>query len=349
MNFINWNLFFWLILIIISISIFIGFIIFIIKKIKNKNNKVKGDNQNNAQDENMKNLNTNKIKITIFRPISKDSVAQVGQPFIAEEKMDKNGNTIVLNEDKNFKEEFNFSIERVYEVMDFSLKLRNKTLTEKAKILDERIIKQENLLLEIENDTELNIKYNYNDEDLKLKQLKVYRDSLKKEKQGNYMRFGTGGVRMYEFVSIDGILYPYFFGCNFFRVYPDLLIKKKIFNSENTIFNNENFKMLNQSLTWIPVILLIIGMLLTTSGAYWNYKNYQASNDMNLKINQGVLTCQNVQAGITSNYGNMLDEYMKMKKDELEMLKKNQVDSNIIDNSKKNLIIDPSNIIPNKK
>lgn len=319
---------------------------FLVKRLTGKKkDKSKPQDQQQAVDSEIQNLNSNKLRITIYRPVSDDLVAQVGNTIIAEEKKDANNSVLVINEEKKFKEDFNFSQDRIYEVMDFSLKMHNKTNKEKANILDKKIQEQEDLIISIEDDVELNKTHNFRDEEVKLRQMKVFRDSLRRERKGNYVRLGQGGIRQYEFVTIDGILYPYFFGARFYRVYPDLTVKKKIFNHENTVFKNETANLLNKNMNWIPVVILAIAIAFLLGNIYWTYKLSQSETDIALAANQGAITCENTLAAITKNYGGAVEDYLAIKKEELETLKKNQNNNNNNPNTNTNIKIDPTDLL----
>lgn len=299
--------------------------------------------KDNAQDKEIQNVNTNLLKVVIFRSISDNLVAQVGDPVICEEKKDDNNNLLVINQKANFKEDFSFSIDRIYEIMNFSLQMQNKTKKEKYIKLSESIKDQEALLRSIDEDVTLNQQYNYRDEELKLRQLKVFRDSLKRETQGNYMRLGKGGIRQYELIAVDGILYPYFFGSKWFRVYPDLTVKKKIFNHENSVFKNETAALFKNALNWITVVTLIIGLLLCVVGGGMLVYDHKYNSELNLKANQGAITCTNALSTITKNYGGIVNDYMQVKQIELEKLKKDEnPNNNKVDIG--SIIIDPSKI-----
>lgn len=293
------------------------------------------------QKEEAQNINTNKLKIVIFRYMGEDLAVQVGKPIIAEEKKDSNNNLLAINEGANFKEDLNFSVDRIYEVMNFSLKMQNKTNNEKALILKEEIKKQEELLLEIENTPEMNANHNFRDEELKLKQLKIFYDSLRKEKKGNYMRLGEGGIRQFEFVAIDGILYPYFFGAKRFRVYPDLLVKKKIFNHENTVFKNETAALFQNTMNWMLVVLYIIAVVLIVANVMVGYWTWDKSSDMDIAINRGSETCLNALGTFTANYGTALNDYMKYKSSQTINQTKT---TNIIKNEIPIINIDPNKL-----
>lgn len=335
-----------LVLLVIAVIFF-----FVIRNGKSKTTKktakVENSKDKNALDKEIQNISTNNVKIIVWRSMGEDLVAQVGKPIIAEERKDENNNLLVIHEEANFKEDFNFSIDRVYEIMNFSLKLQNKTNREKAIELKKEMKIQEALLIDLDIDIDKNKEFNYRDEEVKLKQLKIFYDSLLKEKKGNYMRLGEGGIRQYEFIAIDGILYPYFFGSKRFRVYPDLTIKKKIFNHENSIFQKETAILQQGILNWIMIVVMGLGILMCGMGGFMMYKGYYKVSDISLQANQGAITCTNTLAQLQSQYGGVIQEYMSAKQTEIQNIKNDEVDinNNAINNAIQGAInIDPSKI-----
>jgi len=286
-----------------------------IQKVQLKEKELDEDNQTDAEKQKAA---TNKLKILIWRPVGADLMIQVGKPLIVEEKPDSSGNLIAINEEKRFKEDLNFSKDRIYELMEYDLGLQNIDKKEKLIILNEKIKDQENIVKKINLNVEENKNYNALDEEKKLKQLKVYFYSLQKEFNGNYMRLGFGGIRQYEFVAVDGVLYPYIFGSKFFRVYPDLISKKKIFNQENTIFRNEAAALFNKHLPMAALITLVVGLILIGIGTAMIVYDNEESDKLNAMANQGSVICTQTLSQITKNYGGIINDYMQVKQSELD-------------------------------
>lgn len=295
-----------------------------------------------ANDPKTQQVGTNQIKVTIFTDLGGGLVAQVGDPIICTEKPDEHTNLLVINEERNFKEDFNFQKDRIFETLEFALKIQNKNRNERKQIISVEIKKQEELVNSLKTNKELNAKYNYQDESYKLRQLKVMREALQMETFGNYMRLGKGGIRQFEFVAIDGILYPYFFGSQWYRVYPDLQIKKKIFNQENTIFRNEIGKLQGNILNWMMIIVLVVGILMMGLAGWMMNHAYTKNGEITLTANQGAISCTNTLASINSNYATIIEDYQELKAQQTESIK-NAQNPNI--NTGGNLIIDPNNII----
>lgn len=322
---------------------FFGFVVYQIRKsvTKSKDPKpaeAKGDNE---VDPETQSLGTNLMKVFIWRDMGGGLVTQVGDSILCQEKPDEHTNLVVVNEAKNFKEDFNFQKDRIFETLEFSLRTKGKSKKDKALLIANEINTQEELVNSLKADKKKNAQYNYNDENQKLRQLKVLRESLQMETVGNYMRLGKGGVRQFEFVAIDGILYPYFFGSKWYRVYPDLLIKKKIFNQENTIFRNEIGNLQKNILNWLLIIGLIVGFAMGALGAWMMTHAYSQNTEVTMIANQGALSCANTLAGINANYGAIINDYQKLKQKQTDNIKKSEIPSI----TSGGLTIDPSKIL----
>ena len=290
--------------------------------------------QKQKEKENLEEISTNTIKIRIFRSVGSDLVTKVAE-FTAQEVLDENNSLIVINEDYKFKEDFGFQKDRVYESMELQLKLKNKDKRTRYELITKAIQEQEKLIEDLETNSDKNKDYNYQDEVLKLRQLRVLRDSVKKETNGSYMRLEKNGVKCYEFLSIDGILKPYFFGSTDLRVYPDLQTKKKLFNSENTIFQNEHN--IGGYINWVSIILIGIAVLFVFGNAFWSFQLYSKSSEIGMEINQGALICSNSLAEIHRTYGVVLQDFINIRREERE----NNI--NINDNNiNSGIVLDPN-------
>lgn len=332
--------------IVLGIGVF-AFIVYLIMKVKNsmgksKDPKPKKEVADSKKNDDTAQTGTNLMKVIIWRDMGGGLVTQVGDPIMCQEKPDEHTNLVVMNEEKGFKEDFNFQKDRIFESLEFSLKTKGKTNQEKQKLINGAIKTQEELVNNLKIKKELNKEHNFNDENQKLRQLKVLRAALQMETAGNYMRLGKGGVRQFEFVAIDGILYPYFFGSKWYRVYPDLLIKKKIFNQENTIFRNEVGAIQKNILNWLLIIGLVVGCIMMGTGAWMMKHAYSKNTEVTMAANQGALSCANTLASINANYGTIIQDYQGLKKQQTESIKNPQIP---ISNSGGGLIIDPSKIL----
>jgi hypothetical protein len=294
--------------------------------------------------EETKHVSASKVYVKVYRKLGKELYSLAAE-FEAVETNDKDTNRITINQEKMFKEDTNFTLNRVYENLYYNLELEGKEYKKQAELLKNKIKEQKSFLKKFESDDEqerikLNTKYNFPDEELKLTQLNVLQESLKYQKLGTYVRLGKGGVRTYEFVSIDGVLYPFIFGGKYPRAHPDLTVKKKIFNQENTIFKQQTGLDQNKTLMWMIIIFIGICMLWSCGLGFWTYKNWQESNNLDLKINGAGITCNNNMATLSSKWTIVIDDYLELRKSEIEILKKNENDINI--NNNNNNIVSPN-------
>ena len=289
-------------------------------------------------------INTNKVKVIIWRSIGKDLYALASE-FEAVERPDQNTNLIVTNEDKRFKEEVNFSKDRVYEILEYNLELVGKDIKTQQTILDKKIKERETLIKKFESEADderekVNKKYNFQDEDAKLRQMRVLRDSLKYQKLGAYERIGKNGIRQYEFESKDGVLYPFVFGgTKSPRAHPDFTVKKKIFNHENTVFNQQLGLDANKILTWISIIMIGIACIWSLGNGFWTYKIVMHEEETNARIDSAGIACNNAMAVLTKNYANYVSSYPQLVQD-IENLKNNKDTNN---NKNSEIVINPNN------
>lgn len=240
------------------------------------------------------------IKVKVYRSTGGGGLSLAAK-FQATERQDKNTNLFAINEEKRFKEDLDFTTDRVYDWINTDLALNGKKTSIKAEKVKEKIKAQEKVIKDIEGDVKLNAKYNFPDEEKKLKQYKIFLESLKKDKRGTYMLYEESGIRTYYFKSVDGILYPYWWGENAMRVDPDLTTAKKIFVHENMIFKNEHSKF-QTAFNWTSIIMLVIGVLFLIGGAWLTYGHTEDMYSMAADVNEGNIKCTNTLALCTEKY-----------------------------------------------
>lgn len=280
-------------------------------------------------------VTSNSVKIEIYSKISEDLMGLKAE-FFAIENNDKDTNRVTTNEDKFFKENLAFSRDVTLDALEYTLEIEQKSKKEKLVILDKKIKEQKELIRKFEQEPKdgeenINAKYNYENEYLKLRQLNVIRDGLKKAKRGAYMRL-KNGIKTFEFVGVDGVLYPYFFGGNFYRAYPDFEIKKKIYNREQTLLDQQMKVGKEGMMNWIYIFatVLVVSIMLNVGFGYFLW---DSSQDRNMEINQAGINCNNAMASISNTYGDVVTEYFELKAREMESIKSNQNPNNNIDNS----------------
>ena len=72
----------------------------------------------------------------------------------------------------------------------------------------------------------------------------------------------------------------------------------------------------------------------------WTYKVWIADRDIEMRINAPTVSCNNALATMTNKFGVVIDEYLELRSDEIEILKKNE---NTINSKSNNNVISPSN------
>lgn len=192
-----------------------------------------------AQEEKqLKDISSNKILVRVFKDFGSNT-AILKAEYEAEERRDAYNNLISVNKQFLHDEDTDFSIDDVYHDMQVLLEFKNKSKGEKTKLLDTKIEYQEEMLKYLDKFPELNAKFNYADENLKLhdyRLLKEYTENIIGE--GAYFTIEKG-MRVYSFDSVDGFLVPVWRGVANHSQYPDHTRKKKIVIQEDIILKQE--------------------------------------------------------------------------------------------------------------
>lgn len=235
------------------------------KKDKNKDNKI---NINKDEVSKNKRLTGNQIKVKVYGLLNGTPVERA--VFDAELIRDKNNNTVIFNEDMDFKEEMPGIQDTL--VSDILYKLKSRGNSKKAQLemlnkateRQEKIIKNEKdgyikkLVTVIDKDTnqeikkEEKIKINIQTEMSKLRILKCSKYALDhKDGEGFFESIDIEGNRVLSYVLIDGELIPYWFktpsesGEPVILV-PDVVGRKKFYKEAET----EAIQDFNESVDW---------------------------------------------------------------------------------------------------
>jgi len=288
--------------------------------------------------DNFESTTHNKIQIKVYRQVSQGLLG-LAAVIDAEERKDNNDNLFAINEENNFKEDLDFTIDRVYQTMNIELGLMGMTnKMDKLQKIAKEIGKQTAIVKKILADVKENENYNLSDEEAKLKQLRILADNIKrKDEKGAYCKL-ENGIRVYSFTVIDGILYPEFHGTTSHRSHPDLTVKKRIFNHEKKIFADENGGPTTK-LIMLGIILCGIGALMVIIGGILNYIYLSESNEMNERINAAPLSCSNTLATCTQAYEELSRQCLTG-----EAII--ETTNNINNEKPNNVIVDPTKLIP---
>jgi len=190
------------------------------------------------EEKKLKDISSNKILVRVFKDFGSNT-AILKAEYEAEERRDAYNNLISINKQFLHDEDTDFSIDDVYHDMQVLLEFKNKKKEDKIKLLDKKIIYQEDLIKYLDKFIELNAKFNYADENLKLQDyrlLKEYTQNITGE--GAYFTIEKG-MRVYSFDSVDGFLVPVWRGVANHSQYPDHTRKKKIVIQEDIILKQE--------------------------------------------------------------------------------------------------------------
>lgn len=282
-------------------------------------------------------INTNEVVIKVGVSHGGD-VRHVKDTFIAREEKDGFGGLEFVEEKREFREDVNFEKEDLYNEMVILLELKDKDINEQLRELEKRIDKQKKLLSYLDKHIELNGTFNYADEALKQKDLLILYNHIKTidEKRGAFYELDEKGRRVYTFMKKDGFLYPVWHGSNNFSNYPDYTRKKKIFNSEKAIFENEWGKYWENRINVSSILILSITFLiLLIANMYGGYKLYEKHNDLDNQIHGAAYQC----AEYTSQVN---EEITKFLSNEIVQSKIKQTDEeyNILKQQEREKVID---------
>lgn len=241
------------------------------------------------KDDNKKNIERNKkktgddIRIRVWRLENETYVELSGSPFIASLEKDESHNTIILNEDKDFKEEFPGLHDPL--VSDILYKLESSQLSREGQIkkVNDAITKQNKILAEEKNgkvpekDNEGNIvnddngkpkykKVNKITEEHKLRLLKCAKYALENMKgsRGIFEKIESDGMRTLEYLVQDGNLYPFWHKTPMTEGEPVILVpdvvQRKKFWKESTEEALDDYNA-SQNTMWAKILGIAKGAL----------------------------------------------------------------------------------------
>lgn len=211
--------------------------------------------------EDLSKTSSNKVLIKVFKDFGSDTQYLKAQ-YEAVERRDIYNNLVSINEKWQHNEDIDFLMEDVYRAIETTLEFKNYDKEEKIKLLDGKIKKQETIIKYLEKFVNLNAIYNYQDENLKLRDFRILRKHIKThDEKGSYFTI-EHGVRVYSYNSMDGFLIPIWHGVDNYTQYPDHTRKLKItiqedqrMRQELAMFNRD--KKIGNILT-IGIIMVII-------------------------------------------------------------------------------------------
>lgn len=281
------------------------------------------------------NLSSNVVSIKILTEFG-GNIPMVVMEFEATQERDSYHNLVLLNEDHNFKEDLEVVKSEIIEDLKYKLNFIGKSEDKKLKIVDEAILRQEQLLIKLKSHDYVLTKekskekeyFNKIDEQNKLNKLKILKESVKSEGEGSYEAINRDGMREYTYTLKQGLLYPVFYNSCKNTLYPAIDSKKKIYKEEQDALKQEYLDELGGTGTGLFRNVIIAGMvtafLATLLAMYWGFsyagdmaKSYDDSEMA--KIERAATICQQQITESTVKYRNLLDNYNSCKWDVIKL------------------------------
>lgn len=300
-------------------------------------NQNQNQNQNKAKEQQAKTddeirLATNTIKVRVYKTGVGD--INMADRFFATLRRTSANNIEAVSEDKNFREDLDFTRDSVYKLLNIQLGLEKETHEKKIEILKGRVRKQRELVKTIVSDVDKNKKYNEPDQRVLLTDLEILLEHTRRIRGfGTYYKTESG-VKTYEFIVKDGVLVPYWQGISTNSAHPDLTVKKKIYVTEKQVFNAEN-NLKDKIWNWATVVAVIAIVVLLLGNGYWMFKNYKTAQEINMDLNSGAKMCAD-----TCNQAVSKCALIKMG------VNAQTTEKDIKNKNDNNIIVDPTGIIP---
>jgi len=244
------------------------------------------------KDELSKNKNIAKNETIIIIKRLMGNIPVTVARFKANQERDNDFNLVLINKDEsNFKEDISITQNKLIDLLKYKLDLTGKTKEEKIKLIDVAISSQEKLLKQIKsedpslktpnpNDSEDAITKNIIDEDYRLCTLKTLRFTVKHDGAGSYEEINEDGYKQIMFVSIDGILYPYFHSSTNVTLHPDISSKRKIHKERGDMIEadylNENKGIFSG---WFLHIMKFLIVALLVFNMWWTFDLLEARQE----------------------------------------------------------------------
>lgn len=177
-------------------------------------------------------------------------------------------NPVLVNADEEFKEEIEFIEEQIIQHYKHKLDLSN--VPNKVDAVKSKIAEQEVLIKGIRDGKSGNQEYNIIDEEQKLNVYKALLFSVQNAGDGSFEVTGIDGIRIMEFASINGTLFPIFHNATKLTTHPSIVTKKKHHREEQFLIDLERQEELSNP--WgtlftnilkmaIPVLIVILLIL----------------------------------------------------------------------------------------
>lgn len=252
-------------------------------------------------------ISSGKVKVKIFHPYGGSVPNLVGE-FLAFQSRDASGRLSIINQSLKFDEDIDFERDDVFRELQVILEIKGNNKEKQLKILDSKITFQKKLIKYLDEHVKLNAVYNYADENLKLRSLKLLFNKIKKHDANGSFFSLENGLRTYSFVSKDGFFYPIWHGADDYSNYPDYVRKKKIHAEETKKFEEEwGHKFLKHAPTFGFGIVMVVLLLLTIAMGILVFKLVDKNAQIDERINAGISSCSKYQSLVLGNMNQFLD------------------------------------------
>lgn len=249
-------------------------------------NPFKKEKKDNAK---LSNAGSTTVKVSVYRIVGKALRMEVLR-FTATQDKDRSGNLILTNPEFDFREDIDFIKEKVIEDLEYRLEVLGGTKVEKIKKVEEAIKEQESRIKNIregrltiiaEDGKEQVFNVNPIDEDVKLTQLKVLRDSLKVEGNSSHEFIDVEGHRNISYKFEEGVLFPIVYYDKEATLTPDKTARRKNYKSEQDLIDTEYMQDKVNPFTGIgKVILWILFVVLFVGNVWWATNNAERSAEI---------------------------------------------------------------------
>lgn len=257
-----------------------------------------------SKEKDVNKISSSKIKIKVFKSMG-GNIDVCRAEYWAIEQRNAFGELVSMNTNEEHEEDVDFIKDSIFRELEVLLNLKSKDKEQALKEMDRRIRKQERLIFFLDRVAELNALYNYQDEWAKLRDYRVLKDNLKLDERGSYFYIDEG-VRIYEFLSIDGFFVPVWRGSLSYSSYPDHTLRKKVKIREDMKFLQEISGQRIQTQIMNYALIMFIVLLLAMGGLGFGYWKLYQMNDQS-SYNQAEQSCMNSAVRLQERYSTLVE------------------------------------------
>lgn len=279
----------------------------------------KGDGINNKGKN--KKLTGDDIKIRVFRMINGSPIETY--VFTASQVKGDDNNTILINEDMNFKEEFPGVQDYLISDIEYKLESRGlskenqlekvkKAIGKQMKIIDS----EKNGKIDVDGDS---VKVNINTEKQRLRLLKCVKYNLENKRgEGYYECIEVDGSRCLSYLIRDGELIPYWYKTpdndgEPVTLVPDIVQRKKYYKERvDEIVSDFNQNRDTKFMHFLKLAGQVLIVLLIIGNIFWAFQNMKwternANSDPSKALNDVRIQCESVRQECGKYIANQVD------------------------------------------